>query len=484
MRMVTVAVVAACVLAGGLVHAELAPAQKTAADALIKQFSAPEFDARQKAVDALVAMGPDVVPLVKKALADSLDNEVKLRCQMVLKALGADAPAATARKAEGGKFGTDASRVTIHLKNADLDAVLQELADQSGNARIEPPKDWEGTPVSLDVTDAPYFEALNKLCAAAKLAYAANDQDRGLRLVAARDASAPLTSAGPTAVRIDSVTLVKQFAPPAGGPMNFMAMEAPAMTLVASYFYEDRLRPIDAEARVTKVVIDGGKEVNLGDPAGGMGGMVAVAMRAAMGQTPGCSGAFAAVAGEIPAGAARLKSVEGVVRMIFGAGEHEVKIAEAEAGKSAVDGKDAVAITQFQMRQGWGFVSVKHTVDGKDSPLKQLAAPYGIVLVDPKGNRHAPAAGGMFGGFNLMRAQAAPPPPQAGADVWIQVIGGGPGRVIAGGPGMFAGPGTGATMAHFQGLPDIEGQWSVIYVMPETVSEREFPFKLTDVPLP
>ena len=71
------------------VWAELTPDQKLAAEVLIKQFTARQFAVRQQAVDRLVALGPDVLPMVKKALAETNDNDVKLRCRMVLKSLGA-----------------------------------------------------------------------------------------------------------------------------------------------------------------------------------------------------------------------------------------------------------------------------------------------------------------------------------------------------------------------------------------------------------
>jgi len=65
------------------------------AEALIGQFSAPEPAVRRQAVEKLAALGPDVVPLVGKVLATTTDNEVKLRCELALKALagkhGADA---------------------------------------------------------------------------------------------------------------------------------------------------------------------------------------------------------------------------------------------------------------------------------------------------------------------------------------------------------------------------------------------------------
>ncbi len=55
----------ACVLAAFLsapTSAALSAGQKMAAETWVKQFSAAEFDARQKAVENLIELGPDVVP--------------------------------------------------------------------------------------------------------------------------------------------------------------------------------------------------------------------------------------------------------------------------------------------------------------------------------------------------------------------------------------------------------------------------------------
>ena len=73
----------------GVLRADLAPEQKAAAESAMGDFTAVEFAARQQAVEKLVAMGPDVVPLVRKLFAETTDNEVKLRCEMTLKGLAA-----------------------------------------------------------------------------------------------------------------------------------------------------------------------------------------------------------------------------------------------------------------------------------------------------------------------------------------------------------------------------------------------------------
>ena len=72
---------------GGHARADLTPEQTQQAETLIAQFRAPEFAVRQQAVKALVAMGLDVLPLVRKTLAETKDAEVKLRCRMVIKGI-------------------------------------------------------------------------------------------------------------------------------------------------------------------------------------------------------------------------------------------------------------------------------------------------------------------------------------------------------------------------------------------------------------
>lgn len=69
---------------GGVVLGDLTPEQTKQAEALIAQFTHPEFAVRQKAVAELIKTGLDVLPLVKKTLAETKDAEVKLRCRMVI----------------------------------------------------------------------------------------------------------------------------------------------------------------------------------------------------------------------------------------------------------------------------------------------------------------------------------------------------------------------------------------------------------------
>ena len=70
---------------GAMASADLTPEQTKEAEALIAQFAARESAARQKAVQELIRMGPDVLPLVKAVLDRTDDPEVRLRCETTLK---------------------------------------------------------------------------------------------------------------------------------------------------------------------------------------------------------------------------------------------------------------------------------------------------------------------------------------------------------------------------------------------------------------
>ena len=66
----------------------ITPEQVKEAQTLIGQFRSPEFAVRQTAVEELVKMGPGVLPLIRKTLAETKDDEVKLRCEMVMREIG------------------------------------------------------------------------------------------------------------------------------------------------------------------------------------------------------------------------------------------------------------------------------------------------------------------------------------------------------------------------------------------------------------
>ena len=72
---------------GGMAHAELTAEQVKEAEALIVQLSQQDPAVRREAVIGLMEMGPEVLPLVTKALAETEDAETKQWCELVIKAI-------------------------------------------------------------------------------------------------------------------------------------------------------------------------------------------------------------------------------------------------------------------------------------------------------------------------------------------------------------------------------------------------------------
>ena len=60
----------------------------------------------------------------------------------------------------------------------------------------------------------------------------------------------------------------------------------------------------------------------------------------------------------------------------------------------------------------------------------------------------------------------------------------GAGNVVVQGNVNPAGAAAGMLSVSFNRLPEIEGAWSLLCVLPEKTTEKEFPFTLKDVPLP
>jgi hypothetical protein len=500
------------------VCATLSAGQKLAVEALIKDFGSKEFAVRQKAVDRLIELGPDVVPLVRKTLAETADNEVKLRCEMVLKgikekfgdkavaesATGGGAPPVpqAVKPAPGGKLNLDASKITVTVKDADLSDVLGKFADQSGNALIAAPQNWEGKTVTLNLKDTPYWQALDEVCKVAGLTYDAGGMggmgafwgggiqvlggQRAVRVPqgpAANGGAVTLRPAekivdvgsylGPVVVKLESATKNRNF-------------RTPPTTAVASYnlvyLWEDRLPVISHEGVVTKALDAKGQPLKLQDFGGMGGGMGALMMRRGMrvvigGQGGGVnsSGTIDATLIELPEGLDKIGELDGTIKLELGTGEKSLKIEDAlnPEKTGSADGL-TLTVTNVNKQRGGVSLTVEATRDGKEIELATYASrTYGVFLVAPDGTKHQgnvfPGMGGRMmiqmggpGGGN-------PPPPQGGANVAVRA-----------GPGMPQG----GTTVSFWNLPDVEGAWTLLYVYPSETVSKEFEFKLTNVPLP
>jgi len=163
---------------------ELTPDETRQAEALIAQFSARQFAARQAAVDRLIEMGPDVLPLVRKTLTETDDAEVKLRCTMTVNGI--------VRKygliIEDGKvipLNLNGSRITLDVTAMPIREVLDLLARQSGNAPLKADEVLDRT-VTLKLKDVPYWRALDEICRSTGLVWTEAWSQQPVRVRVAR----------------------------------------------------------------------------------------------------------------------------------------------------------------------------------------------------------------------------------------------------------------------------------------------------------
>jgi hypothetical protein len=94
---------------------------------LIATLDAEKFDDREAASDQLVKLGPQAVEAVRSALSAATNDEVRFRCRMILKKLGA-APGTSGPPSEAAKL-SRVIRVLERAGNAEAKKLLTEIAD-------------------------------------------------------------------------------------------------------------------------------------------------------------------------------------------------------------------------------------------------------------------------------------------------------------------------------------------------------------------
>jgi len=437
--------------------------------------------------------------------------------------------------------------VTLKLKNAELDEIIQALADQSGNRPLPMPTAWEMKPLTIEVTDMPYWQALDKVCAEAGLMYIPDYQAGGLRLTPNEDGIDVSAYAGPFVVKLDSATKRKYFRP------QNRRFQTDGLSYSLIWFWEDRLTPIESTVTMANAAAPGGEALELAPMVGRgvvMGGfMMGGGRRGGRGRTMAVGNMNVNIT-EVPKDLEKVGEISGVAKLTMGEDELTLKINDVLAGgeKSGTVGNTTVTVVNVNRRNTWAWLQLRQTVDGKPAPAVGYPAgsPYGFFLVDPNGERHQGRSwaggavrrmdfgGGRRGGRNRgqrdggqndpaqgdqgQRNQAPPPPdgpppggpapgeaapdvraqrqPGQGGDdqdrrdqrrrdrraqIVIQRGGDGNAMVIEGAANPMA---EGIINVNFNRLPEIEGAWALLCVLPAKTTEKEFPFTFKDMPLP
>jgi hypothetical protein len=129
-----------------------------AVQAIITQLGDDDFSKRESATDALVQMGPSIIPQLRGAMTENLPPEAFVRLDNTIKRLDSMSQ-------------VWASSITIHEHNVPLINVLRQLAYQSDADIVVNGQDdkLNTLAMSLDLDNANYWDALRQITDAAKL---------------------------------------------------------------------------------------------------------------------------------------------------------------------------------------------------------------------------------------------------------------------------------------------------------------------------
>ena len=211
---------------------------------LLERLDAPREDARKAAEEALIKLGPRVLPLLPE-VAKTTGDERKRRLEHVRSVL--------LEATEAANLG--ASRITLKGKGIRLSEVVQKLQAQTGNA-ITDHREAEGgeatnPSLDIDISDKPFLEALDIVCKQAEISPNFFSGDGSIGLMAGKPAAkGMIVYTGPFRVSFKQIAVVRDFQADAG-----------TLNAQLEVAWEPRLRPmlLKLKADETKVVDDQGK---------------------------------------------------------------------------------------------------------------------------------------------------------------------------------------------------------------------------------
>ncbi len=242
--------IASIALSASLIAASLAHAQTTDAalkdrvSQLVERLGSSKEETAKSAEDALLKLGPRVLPLLPEKL------EAKAAAERLKKVRDALHEASE-------QLNLDASKVTLKAKGMRLSEVIQKLQAQSGNG-ITDLRESEGAEANnpaldLEFTDLPFMEALDRVCKQAEVTPNFFTGDGTIGLLAGKlPEKALVVYTGPFRVSFKQIAISRD--------LQAGMSTANAQIEVA---WEPRLRPmlLKLDADELKIKDDLGKEI-------------------------------------------------------------------------------------------------------------------------------------------------------------------------------------------------------------------------------
>jgi len=233
-------------LAGGARGQAIDAALRDRVEQLVAKLDAPKMEARKAAEDALIKLGPRILPL----LPEGTKAGTKERVQQLERIR-----AALREKLEETNLG--ASKVTLKVNGIRLSEVLQKLQSQTGNM-ISDLREAEGAEVTnpsldLEFEGVPFFQALDEIARKAEVIPNYYTGDGSIGLMAGKPPEKGLVQyVGPFRVAFKQISSVRD-------------LQAGTSTANTQFevAWEPRLRPmlLALKADELKIVDDQGKEV-------------------------------------------------------------------------------------------------------------------------------------------------------------------------------------------------------------------------------
>lgn len=216
---------------------------------LVDRLGAPKMEARKAAEEALIKLGPRILPLLPEAGKTKKDERAE-RIERVRAALF------EAQNLDPTNLG--ASKITIKGKGLRLTEVLKALQTQSGNVLTDL-REQEGAEVTnpaldLEIVDKPFLEALDEVAREAEVTPNFYTGDGSIGLMAGMPpATDRVLYNGPFRIALRQIGVLRDFQ---GGTSN--------ANIQLEVAWEPRLRPmlLALKADELAIVDDAGKKVD------------------------------------------------------------------------------------------------------------------------------------------------------------------------------------------------------------------------------
>ena len=329
-------------------RAELTPQQVKTANALIAQFSDRQFVVRQKAVAKLVDMGPDVLPLIRKTLAGTDDNEVKLRCRLTFQGIsrkfGVTIPELHTERLPKN-LSWEPSRVTIKQQGITVVEAFELLAAHTGNKPLtNVPANLKDKPIDLNLKDMPYWQAVDAVCKLAGLTYQPGYTDERFRVYATNNTKRLDTHTGPIVVKLTRCS--REHCQWLSFRSGSEGGKRETLTFSLVVYIEDRLPIVASSGKLMKVLAADGKNLMTEVPQHRwQSGWFNVFTHNRY------AGFFDVIVPDTPVRVTKPVTIEGYVDFETGAGRKQLRLDDLLARKQPAATADDITITLMGIKR-------------------------------------------------------------------------------------------------------------------------------------